>query len=230
MQQNFTIQGMTCGNCKKGVIASLSSLDSVQEVRVDLESGFTQLNTAEEIELSEVQNILGKKYKVVSDQPPKASQLSELFPLFLILSYVLAAALFLSKDNFTAATIMAHYMGVFFIVFGFFKLLDYKGFPASFAQYDPLAKRSRFYGQIYPFIETALGICFLFQYEVPLVLWLTILLLGMTTVGVIQSLVYKRQISCACLGTVLKLPMTQATLVENGIMIVMAIAMLLGAS
>lgn len=230
MQQNFTIQGMTCGNCKKGVIASLSSLDSVQEVRVDLESGFTQLNTAQEIELSEVQNILGKKYKVVSDQPPKASQLSELFPLFLILSYVLAAALFLSKDNFTAATFMAHYMGVFFIVFGFFKLLDYKGFPASFAQYDPLAKRSRFYGQMYPFIETALGIGFLFQYEVPLMLWLTILLLGMTTVGVIQSLVYKRHISCACLGTVLKLPMTQATLVENSIMIVMAIAMLLGAS
>jgi len=230
MQQNFTIEGMTCNNCKKGVIASLSALDIVKEVSVDLESGHTQLQATQKIELSEVQNVLGTKYKVLVNQPQKASKLTQLFPLFLILSYVLAATFFLSKSNFTAATFMANYMGLFFIVFGFFKLLDYKGFPDSFAQYDPLAKRSRFYGQVYPFLETALGICFLFQYELSIVLWITVVVLGITTIGVIQSLVYKREITCACLGTVLKLPMTQATLIENSSMIVMAIAMLLTAS
>jgi hypothetical protein len=42
----------------------------------------------------------------------------------------------------------------------------------------------------------------------------------------VQSLLNKRQIQCACLGTALKLPMTQATFIENAIMIAMALAML----
>ena len=36
----------------------------------------------------------------------------------------------------------------------------------------------------------------------------------MTTFGVIKAC-QKSQIECACLGTALKLPMTEATLIEN---------------
>jgi hypothetical protein len=36
----------------------------------------------------------------------------------------------------------------------------------------------------------------------------------------------KKSIRCACLGTALKLPMTEATLIENSIMIAMAALML----
>ena len=52
---------------------------------------------------------------------------------------------------------------------------------------------------------------------------LTICFLGITTIGVIKVLYIKENIQCACLGTAIKLPMTIATLIENGIMIVMAI-------
>ena len=45
--------------------------------------------------------------------------------------------------------------------------------------------------------------------------------------GVVQQLL-KSSIQCACLGTVLNLPMTEATLVENTIMLGMAFAMLAG--
>jgi hypothetical protein len=38
----------------------------------------------------------------------------------------------------------------------------------------------------------------------------------------------KNQIQCACLGTALKLPMTEATLIENLLMITMAIVGLSG--
>ncbi|MGB2233822.1 MAG: MauE/DoxX family redox-associated membrane protein, partial [Flavobacteriaceae bacterium] len=48
-----------------------------------------------------------------------------------------------------------------------------------------------------------------------------------TTIGVVKVLLSKKEIECACLGSVLKLPMTEATLIENALMIAMAIWMLL---
>ena len=49
----------------------------------------------------------------------------------------------------------------------------------------------------------------------------------MTTCGVIKALFQKSQIQCACLGTALKLPMTEATLIENVIMLTMSSLLLL---
>jgi hypothetical protein len=119
-------------------------------------------------------------------------------------------------------------MGLFFITFSFFKFLDYRGFPASFARYDPLARRSLFYAKCYPFLETALGIAFLLSWQLPLVLVVTLIILSSTTYGVLNSLLNKSAIQCACLGTTLKLPMTEATLIENGIMIIMSCILILG--
>jgi len=115
----------------------------------------------------------------------------------------------------------------FFVVFSFFKLLDLKGFQNSFRRYDPLAKSLPFYGWLYPFVELALGVLFLMRLEVQLTLCLTLGILGMTTIGVIKVLSSKKQIQCACLGSVLNLPMTEATLIENALMIGMAGGMLL---
>ena len=124
--------------------------------------------------------------------------------------------------------VMYDFMGLFFIVFSFFKFLDLKAFPDSFAQYDPLAKKSRLYGQIYPFIETLLGILFLLQKALLFSLLTTVVLLSITTYGVMKSLMNGNSVTCACLGTTLKLPMTEATLIENIIMITIAFVGLLG--
>ena len=121
---------------------------------------------------------------------------------------------------------MLDFMGLFYVVFSFFKLLDLKGFPASFKMYDPLAKVIPVYGWIYPFIEVALGVMFLMRFEITTALIITLIILGITTAGVTKSLLDKKAIQCACLGTVLNLPMTKATFIENSIMIIMAIAML----
>ena len=56
---------------------------------------------------------------------------------------------------------------------------------------------------------------------------ITLVLLGITTFGVTKTLLDKKLIQCACLGTALKLPMTEATFIENIIMIVMAIILLI---
>ena len=118
-------------------------------------------------------------------------------------------------------------MGLFFFVFSFFKFLDLKGFQQSFRRYDPLAKLLPFYGWVYPFIELTLGVLFLTQLEAQLALWVTLVILSITTVGVIKVLLSREKIQCACLGSVLNLPMTEATLIENAVMIGMAGWMLL---
>ena len=92
--------------------------------------------------------------------------------------------------------------------------------------YDPLAKQIPFYAKTYPFLELALGMLFLMRIQVPMALIITIIILGITTIGVTKTLLDKKAIQCACLGTALKLPMTKATFIENTIMIVMAIIML----
>ena len=122
---------------------------------------------------------------------------------------------------------MLDFMGLFYIIFSFFKMLDLKGFSESFKMYDPLAKVFSPYGWIYPFIETALGLMFLLRFQVDIALVLTLVVLGITTIGVTKTLLDKKAIQCACLGTALKLPMTEATFIENAIMIVMALLMLL---
>jgi len=82
---------------------------------------------------------------------------------------------------------MLDFMGLFYIVFSFFKMLDLKGFPASFQMYDPLAKLIPTYGKIYPFIEATLGIMFLMRFQISIALILTIVILSITTIGVVKT-------------------------------------------
>ena len=156
------------------------------------------------------------------------SKLQQLQPLLLILGYITVATVLLNfkRPNWDGA--MMDFMGLFYIVFSFFKILDLKGFPDSFRMYDPLAKAVPAYGWVYPFIETALGLLFLMRLYIPIALVVTLIILGITTIGVTKTLLDKKSIQCACLGTALKLPMTEATFIENAIMIVMAILLILG--
>jgi len=93
--------------------------------------------------------------------------------------------------------------------------------------YDPLARVIPIYGWVYPFIETGLGLLFLFRLEIKIALISTLIILGATTIGVVRTMINKSTIQCACLGTALRLPMTKATLIENGIMLIMAVWMLI---
>ena len=162
------------------------------------------------------------------DETGQKSKLQQLQPLLLILFYIATASILLHYKSWDGNAVMLDFMGLFFIVFSFFKMLDLKNSPESFRMYDPLAKRVSIYGWIYPFIETALGLMFLMRFEIEIALITTLIILSITTVGVTKTLLDKKSIRCACLGTALKLPMTEATFIENAIMIVMAILLILG--
>tara|TARA_B100001063_G_scaffold212332_1_gene211252 strand:- start:453 stop:965 length:513 start_codon:yes stop_codon:yes gene_type:complete len=156
------------------------------------------------------------------------SKFKQLTPLLIIFIYLIIGTLLISyKIDLSLERSMQIFMGLFFIVFSFFKFLDYKGFPDSFKRYDPLAKRIPGYAKIYPFLETIMGIAFILDWKLELFLLITIGVLSFTTYGVIRTLIIGSDIECACLGTALKLPMTKATLIENGIMLSMSIILLM---
>lgn len=225
------IEGMTCKNCERSVQEKLSGVAGLKNVTVSLEEANATFMSNQDIALHEIAELLGEKYTITKNKEKgsslKQSKLKQLFPLFLILFYVTAGALYLSNGLLDHYFLTA-FMGLFFIVFSFFKFLDYTSFPPSFQQYDPIAKKSLLYAYAYPFIETLLGLCFLFQFEMKVASGVTLVLLSATSIGVLQSLRKKQAISCACLGTTLKLPMTEATLIENLLMILMASGMLMG--
>lgn len=242
MKHTYNITGMTCNSCKASVEKHLSAIDNVSEVSVNLEKGEAKVTMNKHIETETLKNALPEKYtlsekkekNVFSSSSSSAmpmeeekSKLQQLKPLLLIIFYIATASILLHYRNWSWSAFMLDFMGLFYIVFSFFKMLDLKGFPESFRMYDPLAKRAPVYGKIYPFIETALGLMFLMRFEVNIALIITIVVLGITTVGVTKTLLDKKSIRCACLGTALKLPMTEATFIENTIMIVMAVLMLL---
>lgn len=227
---------MHCTACVNKIQTALSSVEGVYKVDVDLVSkSATITGTAHPDVL--IQAVKDVDYEsTIFDSPqenPKTetvSQIQELFPLFLIFFYITVFSIIINRTNFQLDSFMYDFMGLFYIVFSFFKFLDYKNFPSSFSMYDPIAKTFPFYGWMYPFIETILGLLFLLRIQLFISLCVTITILGITTVGVIRSLMNKSNIQCACLGTALKLPMTKATFIENFIMIIMAVWMIISSN
>lgn len=64
------------------------------------------------------------------------------------------------------------------------------------------------------------------RFQILTALIITLIILGITTIGVTRTLLDKKKIRCACLGTTLNFPMTEATFIENTIMLIMAVCML----
>tara|TARA_A100001015_G_scaffold110892_1_gene123121 strand:- start:4 stop:708 length:705 start_codon:yes stop_codon:yes gene_type:complete len=233
MKSTIKISGMTCNGCKSTVESKLSSLDGIYDVKVDLTNSEAIIYSKNPISFSLISDSLPSKYNVISNghvqdnEITESSKIKQLKPLFIIFGYISITSILLNFKDWNLTNAMLDFMGLFYIIFSFFKILDIKGFSTSFRMYDPLAKKITIYGYIYPFIEILLGLMFLTRIKVNIALLITIVILGITSSGVTQTLLNKRSsINCACLGTTLKLPMTEATFIENAIMIIMAIVLL----
>ncbi|GAA4272672.1 MauE/DoxX family redox-associated membrane protein [Aquimarina gracilis] len=243
MKRIYNIQGMTCDGCRKNVEERLGKYTRVTSVSVNLEKAEAMIAADSEISLDQLQKLLSPKYiisekgktvanlfdETISKDPDynATNKMKQLRPLFIIFGFIIAVSVLLNYRDWNMQNMMLDFMGLFYVVFGFFKILDLNGFPESFRMYDPLAKAVPIYAWIYPFIELSLALLFLMRWYVPIALVLTLLILGITTYGVAKVLLDKKSIKCACLGTMIKLPMTEATLIENMIMIIMAILMLM---
>lgn len=118
-------------------------------------------------------------------------------------------------------------MSLFFLIFGFLKLINLRAFAHAYATYDIIAQRFSWYGYIYPCIELGLGIAYLQSEHLFLINIITLVLMLINACGVFLALHQGRDVDCACLGMIFKLPMTTVSLAEDLIMAVMAFIMLL---
>ena len=118
------------------------------------------------------------------------------------------------------------FMAGFFLTFSFFKMLDLKGFAESYSMYDIVAKKVKAYGFMYAFIELGLGIAYATNFQPLVTNVVTLIVMTVSIIGVLQSVLNKRKIQCACLGAVFNLPMSTVTIIEDALMIAMSAIML----
>lgn len=161
--------------------------------------------------------------------PETESSKKEYAKLAFIFVLLAAAATVMSTTvEFHWTDWMRWFMAGFFLVFGSFKLIGYEHFVQMFPRYDVIAKRHKVYTYLYPFIELSLGVAFVLDIAPLLrdVVTLFIMLVG--AYGVAKGLMQRGPtFHCACLGDIIKLPLSTVTLLEDLIMAVMAALMII---
>lgn len=235
MTHTYQITGMTCGGCEAKVRSLLSALPSMQKVELDREAKKATLTMDGHIPTETLQQALGgpeSRYQIAMEQATdigeKTSWLSTYKPILTIFLYILGVSLLVqaNRPGFDWMSWMNHFMAGFFLVFSFFKMLNLSGFAESYRMYDVVAKAIPAWGYAYAFIELLLGVAYLTEFRPLLTNTVTFTVMSVSIVGVLQSVLNKKKIRCACLGAVFNLPMSTVTIIEDALMIAMSLAML----
>lgn len=237
MTHTYQLTGMTCGGCENKVKSNLLVLPDVTAVEVSKDTNSATISMDKHIRLDTFQQALGgskSKYQISASQHnetlEEAKSWTETYkPILLIFGYVTAISLVVSRqDNaINFMVFMRIFMAGFFLTFSFFKMLNLKAFAESYAMYDIVAKKFSAWGYIYAFIELGLGLSFALNLSPNVVNWITLIVMTISILGVLESVLNKKKIQCACLGAVFNLPMSTVTIVEDAIMIAMSAAMLI---
>jgi copper chaperone CopZ len=236
MTHTYQITGMTCSNCEAKVKEQLFSVPDVTAVAVSKDTNTGTIAMDKHISLSTLQEALGgndSKYQITaihhSERSEQTRNWLEIYkPILLIFGYITVITLLIQTRNgsFNYIEAMRHFMAGFFLIFSFFKMLNLRGFAESYVMYDVVARRIPVWAYIYAFVELGLGIANLVDFN-PLVTNLaTFVVMSISIIGVLQSVLNKKKIQCACLGAVFNLPMSTVTIIEDALMIVMSGIML----
>ena len=227
---------LRCAACVAGIAPLLDAAPGVGSWSADVSAPGKPLTVTGTATRADIDTLLRQKgYHVLgevsasSPAPPPAEPPRSYYPLALVVGFLVAATLLaeVGAGHWDGTRAMRHFMAGFFLAFSFFKLLDVPAFSAAYRGYDVLAARWPGWGYLYPFVEAGLGAAYLANVWPTAVNWLTLAVMLLGTVGVANSLLARRQIKCACLGSGFNLPMSTVTLVEDLGMAGMAAAMLL---
>lgn len=233
---------MTCSSCEAKVKSALEQILEITTVEVSKETNNAVITMNKHVSTTDLQAALDPKY-TISLMPPSwresqahaneneetRSWLEIYKPILLIFGFILAVTCLvqLENDYFDWMQCMQHFMAGFFLVFSFFKLLNLKGFAESYVMYDIVAKHFPVWAYIYAFLELGLGIAYLVDFNPLVTNWVTLIVMSVSVIGVLQTVLNKKQIRCACLGAVFNLPMSTVTIIEDALMIAMSAVMLL---
>ena len=241
MTHSYRITGMTCANCEAKIKTLLGAVPGITSIETNVANASATISMLSHVTTETLQAALQNTKYIINDAAPNThaplyaiedtetkTWLQTYKPLLLVFAFITGIAITtaFSSGEFHTMRFMNNFMAGFFLTFSFFKLLDVQGFADSYSSYDLLAKKWRSYGIIYPFIELALGIAYLLAWQPQIINIITIAVMGFSSIGVIQSVMQKRKIKCACLGAVFNLPMSTVTIVEDVLMVAMALIML----
>lgn len=235
MTHTYNITGMTCNSCVAKVKSAILKLGDVLEADVQRDAPQATITMQKHIPLSTLQAAISfdGKYAITEAAGSTVMKTTDdnvsYFPIFLIFGYIAGITLLIqfASGSFSFMQWMQHFMAGFFIVFSFFKMMSLKAFAEGYRTYDIVAKAIPAYGFVYPFIELALGISIIVGFEPYITNLVALIVMTVSTIGVVNSLMKKTPFQCACLGTVIKLPLSKVTFFEDLLMVVMSIVMLL---
>jgi YHS domain-containing protein len=167
-------------------------------------------------------------------QKGRGTKWSDYIPLMVIIVITLLAACakqyaYLAGSGWNWMSWMHDFMGFFLVVFSMFKFFNLEGFADGFQMYDLLAKPFRPYAYLYPFIELGIGLGYLSHWQPAAIYSATFIVMAFGALGVIRALTTRLDIECACLGTVLSVPLSTVAMIEDLGMAGMAAAMLIAA-
>ena len=244
MTHTYNITGMTCTGCQAKVQSLLSNIPHITKVDIDLANNKANVTMDEHVPTANLQAALANypKYslsEIHHQQPVKQSFIDEAEdnrsffetykPVLLIFGYIGVVAILIasSSGTFNWMLAMRAFMGGFFLVFSFFKMLNIEAFADSYSMYDIIAKKFRAWGFIYVFVELGLGTAYVANLNPLVTNIVTLVVMSVSIIGVLQSVFNKRKIKCACLGAVFNLPMSTVTIIEDALMIAMSAVMLI---
>ncbi len=226
MESSFTINGITCNNCVNKIGELVSSLPGVSNVSVDKDSGNVNVTGKGKITQLQMIDLLKDypKYSVAFSATEDSSKNKSFKPLILVISFIILLVVLSQINNgiFDIMQSMRFFMGGFFVSFSFFKFLDLEGFASAYQNYDLIAAKFKTWGYVYPFVELCLGMSYILNYNPFITNIITLVVMGISSIGVIKAVTNKREIQCACLGTGFNLPMTTVTIIEDLGMVIMA--------
>jgi hypothetical protein len=212
------------------VKTALSSLPDVISVDVSKENESATITMKNHIPLNILKGALpvGGKYMIHGsefDEPTETRSWFQTYkPVIIIFAYITVLSVIGAGSDWKL--FMNLFMGGFFIAFSFFKMLDLGAFAESYSMYDIVARRFKSWGYIYAFTELILGLAYLLHFYPLITNSITFIIMIVSIIGVLQSVLNKRKIQCACLGAVFNLPMSTVTIIEDALMIFMSGAML----
>ncbi len=234
MKHTYQITGMTCGSCEGKVKSALQKVNNVTDAEVNRDEKSATITMSKHIDIRELQIAIGEKYKISATQHNEALEQTKSWfatykPVLLIFGYIFTATLLIEMLSSTVdlSRWMRHFMAGFFLTFSFFKMLNLKGFKESYQMYDIIARKFPTWGYIYAFTELSLGIAFLIDFNPVITNSVTLVVMSISIIGVLQTVLNKKTIKCACLGDVFNLPMSTVTIIEDGMMILMSLYMLI---
>lgn len=248
MTHTYNVTGMTCEGCSAKVSYLLKKVTDVTDVTIDLAKGEASIIMDKHVPTAQLQEALKEypKYQIseqqhhghspeknifaeqAAEEPDTRSWVETYKPILLIFGYISAVSLISASwsGSFQWMTFMRIFMAGFFLTFSFFKMLDLKGFANSYSMYDIIAKKFTGWGYIYALLELGLGLAFALDFQPLYINAFTAILMSVSLLGVLESVFNKKKIQCACLGAVFNLPMSTVTIIEDGLMIAMSVAML----